>query len=173
MDAIVIEQFGDASVLQWKTRDVPQPNADQIGIKVSVTSVNFADTIWRNGRPGAKLPFTPGLDCAGVVTSVGANVRAVRDMVLAKHGGDPARWARPLNPVVVDGRTLDELEPLARPKLPPLLRGYLRLGADICGQPAHDPDFGVADFVVLLGLDTINRRYLERLQSAASFLDGR
>jgi NADPH2:quinone reductase len=76
MDAIVIEQFGDASVLQWKTRDEPQPGADQIAIKVSVTSVNFADTIWRAGRPGAKLPFTPGLDCAGTVVAVGANVRA-------------------------------------------------------------------------------------------------
>jgi NADPH:quinone reductase len=78
MDAIVIEQFGDASVLQWKTREAPQPTADQIAIKVSVTSVNFADTMWRNGRPGAKLPFTPGLDCAGTVAAVGANVRDFR-----------------------------------------------------------------------------------------------
>ena len=78
MDAIVIEQFGDASVLQWKQRDTPQPSADQIAIKVSVTSVNFADTIWRNGRPGAKLPFTPGLDCAGTVVAVGANVKDFR-----------------------------------------------------------------------------------------------
>jgi NADPH2:quinone reductase len=75
MDAIVIEQFGDASVLQLKAIDAPQPNADQIAIKVSVTSVNYADTIWRNGRPGAKLPFTPGLDCAGTVVAVGANVK--------------------------------------------------------------------------------------------------
>nr|WP_227838363.1 GNAT family N-acyltransferase [Nocardia aurantia] len=104
---------------------------------------------------------------------IGANVRGVRDLVLAKHAADPARWARPHNPVMVDGRTLDELTPPARPKLPPLLRGYLRLGAWICGEPAHDPDFGVADFVVLLGLDTINRRYLERLQSAANNFDGR
>ena len=78
MNAIVIEQFGDASVLQFKQRDVPQPGPDQIAIKVSVTSVNFADTIWRNGRPGAKLPFVPGLDCAGTVAAVGANVRDYR-----------------------------------------------------------------------------------------------
>ncbi len=121
---------------------------------------------WVMGCASVPMQDAPG-------DPVGANVRGVRDLVLAKHGGDPARWARPLNPVVVDGRTLDELEPPARPKLPPLLRGYLRLGADICGQPAHDPDFAVADFVVLLGLDTINRRYLERLQSAASVMDGR
>jgi putative hemolysin len=103
----------------------------------------------------------------------GVNVRGVRDLLLSKHAGDPARRVRPLNPVVVDGRTLDELEPPARPKLPPLLRGYLRLGAWTCGEPAHDPDFAVADFVCLLGLDTINRRYLERLQSAATAMDGR
>jgi putative hemolysin len=43
--------------------------------------------------------------------------------------------------------------------LPPLLRGYLRLGAWVCGPPAHDPDFGVADFLVLLSLDRIDPRY--------------
>ena len=31
------------------------------------------------------------------------------------------------------------------------MRGYLRLGAEVCGEPAHDPDFGVGDFCVLLG----------------------
>ncbi|SLJ82750.1 ornithine-acyl[acyl carrier protein] N-acyltransferase [Mycobacteroides abscessus subsp. abscessus] len=74
--------------------------------------------------------------------------------------------------MVVDGRGLDDLTPPARPTLPPLLRGYLRLGAQICGEPAHDPDFAVADFVALLGLDTINTRYLERLQGAATAFDG-
>lgn len=44
--------------------------------------------------------------------------------------------------------------------LPPLLRGYLRLGAWICGPPAHDPEFGVADFFVLLPLERMNERYL-------------
>ncbi|WP_081879519.1 GNAT family N-acetyltransferase [Nocardia sp. NRRL WC-3656] len=103
----------------------------------------------------------------------GANVAAVRDLLLSKHAGDPARRVRPYRPVVVDGRGLDELAAPARPKLPPLLRGYLRLGAEICGEPAHDPDFGVADFVALLGLETINTRYLERLRSAAGAMDAR
>jgi len=44
--------------------------------------------------------------------------------------------------------------------LPPLLRGYLRLGAWVCGPPAYDPDFGVADFLVLLSLDRTGPRYL-------------
>ena len=48
----------------------------------------------------------------------------------------------------------------ARALVPPLLRGYLRLGAWVCGPPAHDPDFGVADLLVLLPLDRIDARYL-------------
>ncbi|WP_199430975.1 GNAT family N-acetyltransferase [Qaidamihabitans albus] len=47
--------------------------------------------------------------------------------------------------------------------LPPLLRGYLRLGAWVCGPPAHDPAFGVADFFVLLRLDRMNERYARHL----------
>lgn len=103
----------------------------------------------------------------------GVNVRGVRDMLLGRHSCDPERRVHPYNPVVVDGVSLDELPAPSRPKLPPLLRGYLRLGAEICGEPAHDPDFAVADFVALLGMETINTRYLERLQSAAANLDGK
>lgn len=44
--------------------------------------------------------------------------------------------------------------------VPPLLKGYLRLGAWVCGPPAYDTDFGVGDFFVLLTLDRINPRYL-------------
>ncbi|MCK2216191.1 GNAT family N-acetyltransferase [Actinomadura sp. ATCC 31491] len=43
---------------------------------------------------------------------------------------------------------------------PPLLRGYLRLGSWVCGAPAHDRDFGTADFFVLLSMDRVNARYL-------------
>ncbi|MBF6190977.1 GNAT family N-acyltransferase [Nocardia implantans] len=102
----------------------------------------------------------------------GVNVRGVRDMLLGRHASDPERRVHPYNPVTVDGKTLDELTPPGRPKLPPLVRGYLRLGAEICGEPAHDPAFAVADFVALLGLNTINTRYLERLQDAAASFDG-
>ncbi|SNS31504.1 Putative hemolysin [Rhodococcoides kyotonense] len=98
----------------------------------------------------------------------GVNVRGVRDLLLAKHGSPTDRRAIPYNPVVVDGRTLDDIEAPARPTMPPLLRGYLRLGATVCGEPAHDAAFGVADFVALLGLHEANTRYLDRLRSAAA-----
>ncbi|MFG3280961.1 GNAT family N-acetyltransferase [Streptomyces sp. NPDC048111] len=43
--------------------------------------------------------------------------------------------------------------------LPPLLRGYFRLGAWMCGAPTYDPDFHVADFFVLLDMDRLGDRY--------------
>jgi putative hemolysin len=43
--------------------------------------------------------------------------------------------------------------------LPPLVKGYLRLGAYVCGDPAWDPDFNTADLLVLLPMSRINRRY--------------
>lgn len=42
---------------------------------------------------------------------------------------------------------------------PPLLKGYLRFGAKICGAPARDPEFGVADFLTLLRIADMNDRY--------------
>lgn len=42
---------------------------------------------------------------------------------------------------------------------PPLIKGYLRLGAQICGEPAWDSDFNTADMLVMLSLAKINHRY--------------
>jgi putative hemolysin len=42
---------------------------------------------------------------------------------------------------------------------PPLIKGYLRLGAYICGDPAWDPEFNAADLLVLLPMSRMNPRY--------------
>ncbi len=43
--------------------------------------------------------------------------------------------------------------------VPPLLKGYLRLGAYVCGEPAWDPDFNTADLLLLLPMARLNQRY--------------
>jgi putative hemolysin len=43
--------------------------------------------------------------------------------------------------------------------IPPLLKGYLRLGAYICGEPAWDPEFNTADLLILLPMSRLNSRY--------------
>ncbi len=42
---------------------------------------------------------------------------------------------------------------------PPLIKGYLKLGAKICSSPAWDPDFNTADLLTMLRLSEINPRY--------------
>lgn len=44
-------------------------------------------------------------------------------------------------------------------RIPPLIKGYLKLGATICGEPAWDPDFNTADFPVLLDMHRLDDRY--------------
>jgi putative hemolysin len=42
---------------------------------------------------------------------------------------------------------------------PPLLKGYLRCGAYVCGEPAWDPEFNTADFFMLLPMRRMTARY--------------
>lgn len=44
-------------------------------------------------------------------------------------------------------------------EVPPLIKGYLRAGAEVCGDPAWDPDFNTADLLLLLSMAKINTRY--------------
>jgi|GEM_PF-96316 len=65
-----------------------------------------------------------------------------------------------------DPRTPLTVSPVFRPGqpvLPPLLKAYLLLGAEVCGPPAVDEAFRTADFLLLLDLQTTNPRYLRRL----------
>jgi putative hemolysin len=47
-------------------------------------------------------------------------------------------------------------------KLPSLIKGYLRLGAVVCGPPALDREFGTADFLLLLDMRNLSADYLAR-----------
>ena len=93
----------------------------------------------------------------------------MRDFVRKRHASEYT--VRPYRPVVVDGKGLDDIAPPARLGVPPLMRGYLRLGAKVCGEPAHDPDFGVGDFPALLDKREADVRYLTRLRSVSQATD--
>jgi putative hemolysin len=105
---------------------------------------------------------------AGDGESPGSQIRGVRDFVRRRHSAAPRYRVHPHRPVVIDGRTLDDIPAPARPVIPPLMRGYLRLGARICGEPAHDADFGVGDFPALLDKSQADTRYLRRLRSVSA-----
>jgi len=112
------------------------------------------------------------IGCVSVPThgagTPGTELRGVRDFVRSRHSAPAEYTVVPYRPVVLDGVALDQIEPPVRPTLPPLMRGYLRLGAQICGDPAHDPEFGVGDFPALLDKRKADIRYLNRLRSASA-----
>lgn len=75
---------------------------------------------------------------------------ALKDTHLAR-----VEWqTNPRCPLPLEGRSHD-----SAPVIPPLIKGYLRLGAWVCGAPAWDPDFNTADLLVLLSLQNLNPAY--------------
>ncbi|SFN28694.1 Putative hemolysin [Formivibrio citricus] len=95
------------------------------------------------------------IGCASVPMIDGGHLAASLYRKLAEKHLSPAEWratprcALPLNAL---NRKLD-------PETPPLIKGYLRAGAMICGEPAWDPDFNTADFLILLPMRKVNARY--------------
>lgn len=80
----------------------------------------------------------------------GAQVRAVYEFMRHDYATPDCYTVRPYRPVVIGGVPLDEIAPLSQSPVPALVRGYLRLGARVCGEPAHDPLLRVAHFSTLL-----------------------
>jgi putative hemolysin len=99
--------------------------------------------------------------CSIPLADGGALASATWDRVRAKYLAPPEHRVRPLLPWIPQAAPA----PAARTELPALLRGYLRLGARVCGEPAHDPDFGVADLYVLLPMRSVGPRYLRHFLS--------
>jgi putative hemolysin len=52
--------------------------------------------------------------------------------------------------------------------MPPLIKGYLRLGAKVCGEPAWDPAFHTADFLIWLSLENLQPRYARHFDLLAA-----
>jgi len=54
---------------------------------------------------------------------------------------------------------LDRLDDSLDVVIPPLIKGYVRCGAWVCGDPAWDPDFNTADLLMLLPMSRLDSRY--------------
>jgi putative PIG3 family NAD(P)H quinone oxidoreductase len=93
MRAIVFDDYGDESVLRIGEVDSPPLGPDDLRIAVRATAVNRADLLQREGHypPPSGASKTLGLECAGEVMEVGANVRGWsrgrRAMALLPGGG--------------------------------------------------------------------------------------
>ncbi|MGY4387968.1 GNAT family N-acetyltransferase [Streptomyces virginiae] len=98
--------------------------------------------------------------CSIPLTDGGVLAAATRETALTRSLAPEEYRVTPHLPWSPEGITFPD-----RMELPPLLRGYLRLGAWVCGEPALDAEFGCADLYVLLSLRRTNPRYLKHFRS--------
>lgn len=104
------------------------------------------------------------IGCASIPAGADpARAAALCRQLLATAPGGRALHASPHRPFDL-GIAHHGIRPLP---LPPLLKGYLRLGARLCGPPARDPDFETADLLLHLPLDNLSPRHAIRLLRAA------
>lgn len=75
---IRMTETGGPSVLRYETYDVGAPGPNQVRIRQHAIGVNFVDTLFRSGVFNVPLPFTPGVEAAGVVEAVGPGVSSLK-----------------------------------------------------------------------------------------------
>jgi NADPH2:quinone reductase len=79
MKAIRVHQFGGPEVLRCEEVPRPAPAPGQALVKVHAVGINPVETYQRSGsNPSIRLPWTPGMDAAGVVEATGPDVTAVK-----------------------------------------------------------------------------------------------
>lgn len=75
MKAIRVNETGEPEVMKLEELEMPELGAGGVLVKVHAAGVNPVDTYIRAGNYGAvHVPYTPGMDAAGVVEQVGSAV---------------------------------------------------------------------------------------------------
>jgi len=77
MKAIQVRECGGPDQMQLVELPTPAPGPKQALVRIAATGVNFIDVYFRTGLYKDDLPFTPGMEAAGVVEAVGPDVNEV------------------------------------------------------------------------------------------------
>lgn len=79
MKAIRVREFGGPEQLKLEEVADPQAGQGQVVVRAHAVGINPVDTYIRSGMHAVKpqLPYTPGMDAAGIVEAVGEGVRRV------------------------------------------------------------------------------------------------
>lgn len=95
------------------------------------------------------------IGCASVsLADGGQNASSIYHALSENHLCPPEYRVRPRLAFPVGAR-----DPGVQAFIPPLIRGYLRGGAWVCGEPAWDPDFNCIDLFLLLPLAKLDAKY--------------
>lgn len=90
MRAVVVTAHGDPDVLQVQDVPVPEFGPTQLLVEVAASGVNFIDVYRRQGVYPTHPPFVLGMECAGRVLAIGAEVDGVSvgDVVATAEAGN-------------------------------------------------------------------------------------
>ncbi|MFL6747271.1 MAG: quinone oxidoreductase family protein, partial [Sphingomicrobium sp.] len=87
--AILVRQPGGAEQLGWEEVEVGDPGPGQVRLKQTAVGLNFIDVYHRSGQYPQPSPFIPGVEGAGIVDAIGADVTGVKT-------GDRVAYAGPM-----------------------------------------------------------------------------
>ena len=88
--AIKMMQVGGPEVLQWVDIEVAAPGPDEVRVVHEAIGLNFIDVYFRKGVYPQPLPGWLGMEAAGVIESVGSNVKHVKAGDRVAYAGKPA-----------------------------------------------------------------------------------
>lgn len=77
MKAVRVNNFGPPEVMRVEDVADLVPGPGEVVVEAKAVGVNPVDTYLRSGtfNPDQKLPYTPGLDAAGIIIAIGEGVR--------------------------------------------------------------------------------------------------
>ncbi len=88
--AIRIHELGGPETLQWQPLEPGEPGPGEVRLRHSAIGVNYIDVYFRTGLyQGPDLPFTPGMEAAGVVEALGPGVDAFAVGDRVAYAGGP------------------------------------------------------------------------------------
>jgi len=87
--AIRVHETGGPEVLKWEEVEIGEPGPGQVRIRQQAAGLNFIDVYHRTGLYAQPMPFTPGVEGAGIVEAIGPDVTGVRP-------GDRVAYAGPI-----------------------------------------------------------------------------
>ena len=94
------------------------------------------------------------IGCASIGMADGGHIAANLYRRLGEHMAPPEYRVFPRHPLPVE-----QLFNGQQAELPPLIKGYLRAGAYVGGEPAWDPDFNTADLLIMMPMARVDERY--------------
>ena len=91
--AIRVHETGEPEVLKWEEVEVGEPGPGQVRIRQEAAGLNFIDVYHRTGLYQQDMPFTPGVEGAGIVDAVGPGVSHVMVGDRVAYGGPIGGYA--------------------------------------------------------------------------------